>query len=124
MRITDKKKLALLKNLEASLGIITTAVRATGVNRQTYYNWLKEDEDFRKAVEEINEVSKDFVESKILNQIKNENTAMTIFYAKTKMKDRGYVERVENVNVEAKGFDDLSDEELQKAINDAKKKLG
>ena len=40
-----KKKL-LLDALEVSLGIVTTACKNAGVARATYYDWLKEDEDF------------------------------------------------------------------------------
>ena len=37
----------------------------------------------------------DIVEAKILSGIREGNTALMIFYAKTKLKNRGYIERQE-----------------------------
>ena len=92
---TAKRKADLLVALEKSHGIVTDACRMAGTSRKTYYQYLKEDKQFAKEVKEIDEVAKDFVESKLYQKISNGDTTAIIFYCKTKMKDRGYIERVE-----------------------------
>jgi len=89
------KKEAVLQALEKTLGVVTTAVKSVGVARSTFYKWLNEDEDFRKSVQEIENIALDFAESQLHKQIGDGNTSATIFYLKTKGKKRGYVERQE-----------------------------
>ena len=86
------KKEALLNALEQSLGVVTIACKSADIPRRTYYKWLKEDEDFKKSVEDIENVAIDFAESQLHKQIKNDSTSATIFYLKTKGKKRGYIE--------------------------------
>ena len=93
-KIQQTKK-ALLEALEKTLGIVTTACKLVGVDRGSFYRYVNEDEDFAKAVKDVENITFDFVESQLHKQIKDNNTASTIFYAKTKMKNRGYVERQE-----------------------------
>jgi len=106
-------KKAMIEALEKSLGIVTTAAKTVGIDRTTHYNWLKEDEAYKEAVEGISDMAIDFAESQ-LNQLmmgakhqvvtnKGEiveikdapNPSSIIFYLKTKGKKRGYVERQE-----------------------------
>lgn len=87
---------AMIDALEQSLGIVTTACKMVDIDRQTHYNWLKEDEDYKAAVESIQDITLDFAESKLHSLIKNDDTTATIFYLKTKGKKRGYIERIEN----------------------------
>ena len=91
----SKEKKAVLAALEKSAGIVATACKAAGISRFTFYEWMKRDQDFAEKVDDIMEAQKDFVEAQILKKIKEGDSTMTIFYAKTKMKDRGYVERQE-----------------------------
>ena len=93
-RIQHTKK-QLVAALEKSLGIVTTACKEVGISRWTFYNYYKEDEDFKKQVDEISEMSLDFTESKLLKLIKDENPAAILFYLKCKGKKRGYIERTE-----------------------------
>tara|TARA_R100000781_G_C4079350_1_gene127171 strand:- start:601 stop:945 length:345 start_codon:yes stop_codon:yes gene_type:complete len=87
------KKEAMLQALENSLGVVTVACKQTDTPRSTYYKWLKEDEDFAKAVKEVENIALDFAESQLHTQIKDGSTSATIFYLKTKGKKRGYIER-------------------------------
>lgn len=89
------KKKALLEALEKSLGVATTACQIAGVDRSTFYKYLKKDLKFAAAVKDIENIALDFAESKLHKQIKDGNTAATIFYLKTKGRNRGYVERKE-----------------------------
>ena len=92
---TEQHKKAILEALEKSLGVVTTACKNAGVGRTQFYTWLKEDEMFAKAVQEIENVALDFAESQLHKQISDNSTAATIFYLKTKGKKRGYIERQE-----------------------------
>lgn len=85
----------MIQALEKSLGVVTTACKAVGINRSTHYEWLKTDENYKKQVEDIENVALDFAESQLHKQISEGNTAGTIFYLKTKGKKRGYIERTE-----------------------------
>lgn len=100
MNKTEQHKKAVLKALEQSLGIITTACKEAGIGRTTFYQWRKEDPAFDEAVREISEVTLDFAESQLLKQIKAGNTAATIFLLKTKGKNRGYIEGIMQTNEE------------------------
>ena len=95
MSATDTRKQAMLAALEKSLGVVTTAAKQVGIERTTHYHWMKEDEEYKRAVESIEDVALDFAETKLHTMINNEDTAATIFYLKTKGKKRGYVERQE-----------------------------
>jgi transposase-like protein len=95
MSATNTRKQAMLAALEKSLGVVTTAARQVGIERTTHYVWMKEDEDYKRAVESLEDVALDFAESKLHSLIQNEDTAATIFYLKTKGKKRGYIERQE-----------------------------
>jgi hypothetical protein len=107
---TTLLKKAMIDALEKSLGIVTTAAKSVGIDRTTHYRWLNEDEDYKKAVEDIAEVVIDFAESQLHKQIKEGNQSSTIFYLKTKGKKRGYIEAQEfKVNME-KDLPDWMDE--------------
>ena len=90
----------MLEALKKSLGNVTTAVKLAEVGRTTFYEWMKTDEAFAARVQDNEAYVFDFVESKIMEQIKSGNTTMIIFFAKTRMKSRGYVERTEFQAVE------------------------
>ena len=101
--LTPKK--TMLEALERSLGIVSTACEKAGVSRQTHYNWLKDDPEYKAAVDQIQESVIDFAESHLYKLIKEGNPAANIFYLKTKGKSRGYIERQE---VEVSGPKPLS----------------
>ena len=106
---TDKKK-AMLEALEKSLGVITQACKVVGIDRKTHYNWMKADEEYKVQVEELSEVAIDFAESHLHKLIKDGNPAATIFFLKTKGKNRGYVERQEIAVAEKKPLSWFTDE--------------
>ena len=91
--VTLKK--AMIDALEKSLGIVTTACKSVGINRKTHYDWMKNDDEYKESVADIENIALDFAESQLHKQIMDGNTAGTIFYLKTKGKNRGYVERQE-----------------------------
>jgi hypothetical protein len=92
---TDTKKGLMLEALEKSLGIVSTACKMVDISRQTHYSWLKADEEYKKAVNSIQDGVLDFAESHLYKLVKEGNPAATIFFLKTKGKKRGYIERQE-----------------------------
>lgn len=113
---THKKQ--LLKALEKSKGIVSTACETVGLSRTIFYEYVNTDPEFKQAVEEINEAAIDFVESKLHEKI-NGVTVQTynskgepviyeqppsdtaiIFFLKTKGKKRGFVERTESLVIQ------------------------
>lgn len=88
-------KKALLEALEKSLGVVTTACKIVGVARVTFYDYYNHDPKFRAAVDDLENVALDFAESQLHKQIKDGVPSSTIFYLKTKGKNRGYIERSE-----------------------------
>ena len=122
------KKSAMLKALESTLGVVTSACKIVGIDRTTHYRWLQDDEEYKLQVEALTEVAVDFAESQLFELIKGAhrevstpdgevirvqdepNTSATIFYLKTRGRKRGYVERTELAGV--------SDAPVQIVIND------
>jgi len=97
----DAQKKAMVAAMEKALGVVTTACKTVGISRQTHYNWLQ-DPDYAAAIEDVSEVAVDFAESHLHKLIKEGNPAATIFFLKTKGKNRGYVERQEIAVAEKK----------------------
>ena len=103
-------KKAMIEALEKSLGIVTQACKVVGISRDTHYRWMKDDEEYKQAVQELGDVALDFAESKLHKLIDGGNPAATIFYLKTKGKERGYVERQEIAVAEKKPLSWFTDD--------------
>ena len=82
---TKINKERLLKALENSLGVITTALKATDLSRTNFYKWLKEDEEFAAKVEEIENIQQDFIKSKYYECVKDKVPSVVIHAAKTRL---------------------------------------
>lgn len=93
--ISDKKKKSMIQALEKANGIVSTAVKNVGINRSTHYDWYKNDQEYKDAVDDIQEGSIDFVEDALFQKISGGDTTAIIFYLKTKAKHRGYIEKSE-----------------------------
>ena len=92
----------MIQALEQQLGIITAAAKQAGIDRKTHYRWLESDPEYKEAAEAIPEIVLDFAENSLYKQIKEGNVAATIFFLKTRGKERGYIERVQQEDVTAK----------------------
>ena len=79
---TKIAKEQMLKALEGSLGIVTTALKSCDLSRTNYYKWLKEDEVFAQAVNDVELIAKDFVMSKFYECIKDKVPSVVIHAAK------------------------------------------
>ena len=114
---TNILKTNLLEALEKSLGVVTTACKIVDCNRSTFYKYYNNDQEFRASVDELQNLTLDFAESQLHQQIKDGNTTATIFYLKTKGKKRGYIERKE-VEMTAQVSTSKISDEAKKKIDD------
>jgi hypothetical protein len=131
----DNHKKKVLEALRKSLGVVSTACVSANLARSTFYNWLSSDEEFKLAVEEVQEEAIDITESKLFERINGyshpeekifnyeggivradttkhypPDTTAIIFYLKTKGKKRGYIEKTEIDHKITKIGKDLADE--------------
>jgi|TARA_R100000458_G_C8277373_1_gene252878 hypothetical protein len=82
---TKINKERLLKALESSLGVVTTALKATDLSRTNFYKWMKEDEEFAAKVHEIKNIENDFIKSKYYECVKDKVPSVVIHAAKTRL---------------------------------------
>lgn len=111
---TRLRKQAFLKAFADSMGNITIACKSVGISRRAYYDWISKDAKFKEECDIVNESAIDFVENKLLSRINDNDTTAIIFYLKTKGKNRGYVEKVEQdvtVNAFERLMQELPDDE-------------
>lgn len=120
---TAMRKNAIIEALKKSLGNVSFACNTVGINRDTYYEWLRNDPDFAQTVKsDVFEHNIDFVESKLMEKINGKeyieetkeydkkgnvktvkqskktvlpDTEAIKFFLKTRGKERGYVEKTE-----------------------------
>jgi len=91
----EKKKVALLKALDRCLGVVTPACKEVGISRNQFYIYYNTDPDFRKAVDDIQDITLDFAESQLLQKIKEGSEKAILFYMKYKGRKRGYTDSLD-----------------------------
>jgi hypothetical protein len=89
----NKKRADFLIALKEKAGNISKACEAVNVGRRTYYDWMENDPEFAKVVEDINESIIDWSEDALKLRIQAGDTTAVIFHLKTKGKKRGYIEK-------------------------------
>lgn len=119
--LTEKER--LLEELNKTSGIVSSACKAAGVSRMTFYRWYNEDPDFKEKVDDVKELQKDFCEALILKKMKDGDTTMLIFYAKTQMKDRGYTERRELVGKDGEALTPKQTIDIEKLTDEQREVL-
>ena len=119
--LTDKER--MLEELNKTSGIVSSACKAAGISRMTFYRWYNEDPDFKEKVDDVKELQKDFCEALILKKMKDGDTTMLIFYAKTQMKDRGYTERRELVGKDGESLVPKQKIDLEKLTDEQREVL-
>lgn len=118
-----KRKKEFIEAFQKSLALVASTCRKVGISTVTFYNWYNEDSNFAEKIDEIRELAKDAVESKIYKKIDEGDTTMLIFYAKTKMKDRGYVERQEVTGADGKNLIEQQSVDLSTLTEEQRKVL-
>lgn len=112
---TIPNKYLLLEAMEKTLGIVTQACKLVNIDRGTYYNYYRNDENFKNAIDELFNVQMDYVEAKLFEKIKEGSESSIQFYLKYRGSKRGYSNHVQqdithrgiNINyIEPKNEDD------------------
>jgi hypothetical protein len=102
---TDTNKKQMIEALKKTLGNVSAACQQLGMSRNTHYDYMKSDEEYKNEVDAISEMALDFVEGKLYESIKNGSDTAIIFYLKTKGAKRGYRETINNhIKVEKEIF--------------------
>lgn len=86
--LTDIQEL-FLQELGENLGVVSKTLTKVKVTRGEYNQWLN-NKEFKARVDEVSELSLDYVENKLLTQIQKGDMNAIQFYLKTKGKKRGY----------------------------------
>lgn len=97
----EKNKENLLKALERNLGIVTAACKEVNLSRNVFYEYCKNDPEFKAKVDDINEITLDFAESQLLKKIKDGSEKSIMFYMRYKARKRGYNDEL-NINANIK----------------------
>lgn len=85
---------------------VSATCTALGIDRSTFYEWRKNDAKLDAMLNDESESLIDFTESKLIEKINDGDLTAIIFMLKTRGKNRGYIERVEN-NISVTPFEDL-----------------
>jgi hypothetical protein len=89
------RQIRFLDTLEACMGIVSNACRQTGEHRQTVDQWRAKDDWFAAEYRNrIDEMVVDYLESKMLKLVKEDNVSMIQFALRTKGRNRGYGDQV------------------------------
>lgn len=89
------KQRAFLAALRLNHGLQTYACESSGVDQKTFRRWYENDEAFREAIAEIKMDTEDFIENAIFRKINEGDSAMIIFAAKCRLREKGYMDKVE-----------------------------
>ena len=100
-------KKELIKAMEQCHGVVSDACLSVGVSRVTYYDYYKNDPNFKESVDQVESTVLDYVEGKLFKLIDKGDVASTLFYLKTKGKKRGYIERNEITGADGKDINPI-----------------
>lgn len=103
----------MIDALRKSRGIAARAAEMLGCDRQTVLNYCKRYATVQAAREEAKETLNDWVESQMIKRIQAGDTTMMIWWSKTQMRSRGFVDRVENRNYDI-DLSKLTNEQLER----------
>ena len=93
---TRQKKKRFISAYGSRLCNVAATCEVVGISRNTFYRWCDEDDLFKKQINIELEKFKDTLETTMYSKaVVDKDTTMLIWLSKTKMKDRGYVEKVE-----------------------------
>lgn len=95
-----------IKAYDACGGNVSVACQKADIkSRTTYYRWL-DNQEFKEAVEEINESFIDLAETQLRMAVSRGDMNAVFFLLKTKGKHRGYIEKTET-DVNLNPFEEL-----------------
>jgi len=109
---------AMVDALTAHHGVVSRAARALGCSPRTIHAYMAKHEEVRNARTEAREELKDICEVSIFKAMAAGEAWACCFFAKTQMRDRGYIERQEvstsglSLSITPEQLAAMSDEEL------------
>lgn len=83
----------IIEALEHNFSILVNTAQELGCARQVLKKWIDNDPELQEAYLAGKEKLKDMVEFQLLKNIKEGKETSLIWYMKTQMKDRGYIDR-------------------------------
>lgn len=96
----------IAKVYEKKGGNVSATCTALGCGRTQFYHWRNSFPKLAEMLKEVDESLIDWAESKLIEKIDAGNDTCLIFFLKTKGKERGYVETVEN-KVQLNPFEEM-----------------
>jgi len=107
----ELKKEELIKALIRNLGNVTQSCQDVGMSRDRYYVYLRTDTEFKRKVDDIDNIQLDFVESKLIENIRAGDKGSIMFYMRYKGRKRGYTDSIDlnvsgNINITTKWGDE------------------
>lgn len=99
---TNANKNAAIEALKKTLGNVSRACEAVGIDRSTFYDWVNTDTAFAQSLKDVREKTVDIAETALQKLIQEGNPTAIIFYLKTQAKDRGYREGMEHTGADGK----------------------
>jgi len=90
---TNKKRLLVYLCLGHSN--VSVACKNAGLSRQTHHNYMNDDPEFRKMSDLIKEITFDFVESKLFQNIASLKENSIFYWLNNQGNSRGYHKRMD-----------------------------
>lgn len=87
-------------------GNVSATCAALGIDRNTFTAWRRKFPELNSLLTEVDESLIDFSENKLIECINERNLTAIIFYLKTKGRNRGYIEQVDQ-NIKMNPFEEL-----------------
>ena len=113
------KKRAFLAAYSGS-GNQVEAAKAAGINRNTHYDWMKKDEDYKAAYEESQALVGDMLEREAVRRAKLGSDTLLIFLLKgfkpNKYKERVFTESTSTVSHNDPGRNKLTDKDIDALV--------
>ena len=98
LRSNDDSKKLFLSHFKSNNCAIAKTCKQIGIDRTTYYNWMKDGSSFADEVGLVQDELLDWAENKLYDRIESGDLQAIMFLLKTKGKSRGYGEEKDNNN--------------------------
>ena len=105
LKSANRKKANFITHLIKNNFHLAKTFAQTETKRMNYYQWLKDDPEFVKKIDECRKLEVDIFEDAFRELILERNPQAIMFGLKTRGKDRGYVEKQE---IEHSGIDNIN----------------
>lgn len=113
-----------LAKCEENDGQVYKTIEDLGISYSRYYNWQKDDEDFRHSIDMLQKATARYVERKLMENIANGNEKSITFYLKTNKHAReiGY-ENFQKVEADVSGSQIDVEASLKKLAENAAEEI-